>query len=290
MRPFWKFAKPHGVGYGIAKNYYLSVLGSTAIMPPISSIVNPKGQNGALEGFGVPLVAGKDKALLDSPMTRGTYALATKDRKTVVRLMAMSADEAGFSPDAIAKSSLASRLSPELLTRLRSTWHLMQLSFESHDPDVYPSLDFLLGIATRLATLTNAVVADPIAERYLLPDELFIIPRADPKVDAREHVYVHQRPEGVSWHLYTKGLSKFLQPELEIYGVEPNDRDEAARFLMSASQGVMLGFLVQNGSQVGPFEARAGGTNTALWGQLPVLELLPPTGRKVGDLLRETEF
>jgi len=286
MRQFWKFARPHGAGFGISKNFYLSVLGSTPILPPISAVVNPKATNGALEGFGVPLVDSKDKALLDSPMLRGAYALATKDRKTVVRLMVMSTEESGFSPDAIANSALASRLSPELLTRLRSTWHLMQLRFESHDPDVYPSLDFVLGIAARLGKITNAVIADPISERYLMPEEVFMRPRTDPNVDAREHVFVHRRPEGVTWHVYTKGLTKFVQPEIELYGVDPQDQDEAARFLMSASQGVLQGFLIQNGSEVGPFEARVGGTNTALWGQTPVMELLPPTGKPVGDLLR----
>ena len=92
MRPFWKFAKPHGPGFGISKSFYLSVLAGSPALPPISAIINPKGTNGALEGFGVPLVAGKDKAILDSPMLRGTYALAGKDRKTVVRLMVMSAE------------------------------------------------------------------------------------------------------------------------------------------------------------------------------------------------------
>lgn len=286
MRPFWKFSKPHGAGYGIAKNFYLSVLGSTPVLPPISAIVNPKGTNHALEGFGVPLVSGKDKALLDSPMLRGAYALATKDRKTVIRLMVMSAEEAGFSPDAIAKSSLANHLSPELLTRLRSTWHLMQLSFESFDPDVYPSLDFILGVATRLGTFTNAIVADPISERYLLPGDLIMRPRTDPNVDAREHVFIHRRPDGSSWHFYTKGLSKFVQPELEIFGVEQADQEEAARFLIAAAQGVLQGFLVQNGSALASFEARAGGMNQALWRNTPVLELIPATGKQVGESLR----
>ena len=256
------------------------------MLPPISAVVNPKGSNGALEGFGVPLVNSKEKTLLEMPMQRGAYALATKDRKTVVRLMNMSAEESGFSPDTIAKSSLASRLSPDLLTKLRSTWHLMQLSFESHDPDVYPSLDFILGIATRLGTLTNAVIADPIAERYVLPEELFMKPRTDANVDAREHIFVHSRPEGLNWHVYTRGLAKFIQPELELYGVPATDQEEAARFLVSASQGVLQGFLVQSGSQLGPFEARAG-TNKALWGELPVMELLPPTGKSVSELLRQ---
>ena len=287
MRPFWKFAKPHGPGFGISKSYYLSVLAGSPALPPITGIINPKGSNGALEGFGVPLINAKDKAILDSPMLRGSYALASKDQKTVVRLMVMSAEEAGFSPDAIATSPAAARLSPDLLLSLRSTWHLLQLNFESHDPDVYPALDFFLGIATRLGEATQAIIADPVSERYLKPGELIMQPRTDPKVDAREHVFVHRRQEGDLWHLFTRGLAKFVQPELEILTVETQDLDEATRFLMSASQGVLEGFLVQNGSEVGPFEAQQGGLNKAVWGSNPfIMELLPATGKSVSELLK----
>jgi hypothetical protein len=287
MRQFWKFAKPHGPGFGISKSFYLSVLAGSPALPPITAIVNPKGANGALEGFGVPLVDGKDKAILNSPMLRGTYALASKDQKTVVRLMVMSAEEAGFSPDAIATSPAAALLSPELLIRLRSTWHLLQLNFESHDPDVNPALDFILGIATRLGEATQAIIADPVSERYLLPEELIMRPRTDPKADVREHVFVHRRPDGANWHMFTKGLAKFVQPELELLAVETSDQDEATRFLMSASQGVLEGYLVQDGSEVGPFEARQGGFSNAIWGVNPlVMELLPSTGKSVAELLR----
>ncbi len=286
MRKFWKFAKPLGPGFGISKNFYLSVLAGSPALPPITAIINPKGANGAIEGFGVPLVDGKDKAILDSPMLRGTYALASKDQKTVVRLMVMSAEEAGFSPDAIAKSPAAAKITQELLTRLRSTWHLLQLNFESHDPDVYPALDFILGIATRLGEATQAVIADPVSERYLMPGELIMRPRTDPNVDAREHVFIHRRPDGQKWHVFTKGLIKFLQPEIEILGIEESDIEEAARFLMSASQGVLLGYLIQSGSEVGPFEARLGNLTSATSTVVPVMELLPPTGKSVSELLK----
>jgi hypothetical protein len=153
---------------------------------------------------------------------------------------------------------------------------------------VYPALDFILGIAARAGTLSSAIIADPISERYLMPDELVMRPRTNPNVDAREHVFIHRRPEGLTWHMYTKGLSKILQPELEIYGVEPQDQEDAARFLMSASQGVFEGFLVQDGSTLGLFEARQGGTNKALWSNAMVMELLPPPGKPLGNLLRDS--
>ena len=112
-------------------------------------------------------------------------------------------------------------------------------------------------------------------------------PRTDPKVDVREHVFVHRRPDGDNWHMFTKGLAKFVQPELELFGVETKDQKEATRFLMSASQGVLEGYLVKDGSEVGPFEARQGGLSKAVWGGNPlVMELLPSTGKSVGELLQ----
>ena len=119
-----------------------------------------------------------------------------------------------------------------------------------------------------------------------MPGALIMRPRTDPNVDSREHVFIHYRPDGDSWHVYTKGLLKFLQPELELVGVQTDDKEEAARFLMSASQGVLQGYLIKDGSEVGPFEAREGGLNKAVWGQIPVMELLPPTGKSVAELLK----
>ena len=290
MRNPFKFSRPQGPGFGINKSYYISVLAGVATLPPIAKVVSPKGSGGALEGFGVPLVEGTEKELLESPMSRGQYALATLDRKTVLRLRVMNADEAGFSPEAIARSGLANRLQPELLARLRSMWHLCQFTFESHDPEVYSSLDFVLACAQRLGNMTEGVIADPISEQYLLPSEVFQLPRVDAKVDAREHVTVHFRqdstqPESGMWHAYTRGLFKFVQPEFELLGVDSADQKRVAQFLLGAAQGVLMGHLVSNGSQIGPFEARLGGLNRGLWEGIPVMELLPPTKSKVAELI-----
>jgi hypothetical protein len=289
MRQLWKFAKPNGPGFGISKNFYLSVLAGVPVLPPITELIAPKPEGGALDGFGVPLVNTNDKSLLAQPMQRGIYALSTKDQKNVVRMMVMNADEAGFSPEAIATSRLAERVTPEVLTRIRSTWHLVQLSWESHDPEVYPALDFFLNIAKRLAEITDGIVADPISERYLLPEQVFIKPRVDPLVDAREHIFIHSRPSDESLHVYTKGLIKINQQELELYGVSPESYDQAGRLLMSAAQGVFMGFLVKSGSDVAGFEAREGGHDKARWEGIPVLELLPPTGIPVAQVLANWE-
>ena len=289
MRQFWKFAKPKGPGFGISKTFYLSVLAGVPVLPPITELIAPKPEGGALDGFGVPLVNTNDKSLLALPMQRGIYALSTKDQKNVVRMMVMNADEAGFSPEAIATSRLAERVTPEVLTRIRSTWHLLQLSWESHDPEVYPALDFFLRIARRLAEITDGIVADPISERYLLPEQVFVNSRVDALVDAREHVFIHSRPHDGSLNVYTKGLIKIGQPEMELSGVPLDSYDQAGRLLMSAAQGVFMGFLVQSGADVAGFEAREGGHDKARWEGIPVLELLPPTGVPVGQVLANWE-
>jgi hypothetical protein len=289
MRQFWKFAKPKGPGFGISKNFYLSVLAGVPVLPPITELIAPKPEGGTLDGFGVPLVDTNDKSLLAQPMQRGIYALSTKDQKNVVRMMVMNADEAGFSPEAIATSRLAERITPEVLTRIRSTWHLVQLSWESHDPEVYPALDVFLRIARRLAEITDGIVADPISERYLLPDQVFVNPRVDSLVDAREHVYIHSRPDQGMLHVYTKGLIKIGQPEIELSGVPQESYDQAGRLLMSAAQGVFMGFLISSGSDVAGFEAREGGHDKSRWEGIPVLELLPPTGMPVGQVLANWE-
>lgn len=285
MRQFWKFAKPKGPGFSISKNFYLSVLAGVPVLPPITELIAPKPERGALDGFGVPLVNTNDKSLLTQPMQRGIYALSTKDQKNVVRMMVMNADEAGFSPEAIATSRLAERVTPEVLTRIRSTWHLLQLSWESHDPEVYPALDFFLSIAKRLAEIADGIVADPISERYLLPGQVIVQPRVDPLVDAREHVFVHSRPDQGLLNVYTKGLVKIGQPELEICSVPPESYEQAGKLLMSAAQGVFMGFLINSGSDVAGFEAREGGHDKARWEGIPVLELLPTTGVPVGQML-----
>jgi hypothetical protein len=291
--PAFRFGKPKGPGFGISKTFYLTVLCPVPVLPSIQDIVAPKPENGAMEGFGVPLVDGNDKSLLQKSMVRGQYAIATKDQRTVLRLSVLPRQDIGFDPEVVATSALALQLMQETIDRIRATWTICQFVFESHDPDVYPAIDFLLGIVFRLSNLVGGVVADPIAQRYLLPNEILMTPRIDPEVDARELVGVHILDRGASCYMRTLGMQKFNLPELEIDNVpiqlEPNTR----RFLFGICQGQLKGFAVKPGSRVeakyGEFEAQPGGMDAILWGKqplnFPVIELLPPTGKGVGDLL-----
>ncbi len=258
-------------------------------MPSIVQIINPAGDGGAATGMCAPLTGGSDKARLARPLERGPYAVASKDRKTIVKMLVLSKEEAGYDPETFALSTLAADADPELIARLRATWTLAQFTFESHDPMVYPALDFLLGVCTRLAYLSDGLVADPISQRYLLPHEVFHSNRVDPRIDARDHVSVRfrVRPDGL--HAFTLGMQKFALPEYEITGLSEQDSDLAARFLLVIAQTSLLGDLAKQGTLYGsvkaPFEARTGGFDKALWEGVDVFELLPPTRLTASEAL-----
>jgi hypothetical protein len=290
MRP-WQFSKPKNPGFGISKGYYLSILASHAVLPTVRELANPNAEAGALEGFAVPL-QGSDKTLLERPMERGYYAIAAKDQKTVLKLTVVSKEEAGFDSEAFARSELAVGASSELLSRVRATWTLCQLTFESHHPMVYPALDFLLGIAKRLAELSEGTIADPISQRYLLPDQVFS-PRRERlslEVYAEEHIVpkFRLRPDGLQ--SFTLGMQKFAMPELEILNMFEGDEAAAAMSLLWLSQKMLEGTKIAEGYEVGdprnPFEVRIGGFDKGLWEGIPVWELLPPTSSTTSDALR----
>ncbi|AIE83406.1 hypothetical protein [Fimbriimonas ginsengisoli] len=290
MRP-WQFSRPKGPGFEIGQSYYLSVLCSSSVLPSIVEIVNPKGEGGAMEGFGAPLAGDSaDRTILHRPLERGTYVVASKDRKTVIRLVVISKEEAGFDPEAFAQSAMSATANPEMLARLRGTWNLAQLVFESFDPLVYPALDLFLGVAARIASLGEGVVADAVSQRYLLPDEVFHVPRLDPRVDARDHVSVGFRVRPDGRHAFTMGMRKFNLPEHEILNLFEEDLPFAEPFLLALAEKVLLGDLTRPGDQFGvpklSFEARDGGFDQELWQGTPVYELLPPTSRTPGECLR----
>lgn len=286
-----RFRRPKGPGFGIQSSYYLSVLSTRVPMPPIRELVNPKGSNGAVVGFGVPLGA-DEKSALDRPMERGVYAIATRERKTVLQMKVLSREEAGFDPEPFLRSPLAVGLDPELLVRLRATWTVAQLTFKSHDPDVYPALDFLLDVAARLAFLSDGAVADPLSRRYLLPQEVRQPVRLDPKVDAREVVAIDRRGQPGREHVATHGMIKFDLPEMEIENLLPDEVPLAGRFLIACAQNALMGDLAISGDRYGApealFEAREGGFDP-VWKGVSVLELLPPTHLTAGEALRAWE-
>lgn len=289
MRP-WQFTRPKGPGYGIGQAFYLSVLCSRSVLPSILEFVNPKGENGAVVGFGAPLAANVDKSILSSPLQRGAYAIASKDRKTVLRALVLNREEAGYDPEVFARSSMAADASDELLARVRGTWTIVQFTFGSHDPDVFPALDFLLAVTVRLAELSEGVVADPLSQRYRLPHEVYAADRVDKRIDARDHIAVKFLAQSIGLYAFTLGMQKFGLPEYEIDGIDDQDQDLATRFLIAVSQKVLSGDLTKSGDRFGApemaLEARSGGINRAMWEGIPVFELIPPTGFAPGTCFR----
>jgi hypothetical protein len=286
----WPFSKPKTPGFGISRSYYLTILSSRSVLPAIAEVANPAGIGGAVVGLAVPLEGTGEKAALLQPMHRGPYVIASKDRKTVLKMMVLSKQEAGYDPEDYVNSTLAVGRDPELLVRIRATWTIAQLVFESHDPAVYPALDFFLGIAARLANLSDGVVADSISLRYLLPNQVLAEARLDPLIDVRDHVDVkfELRPDGL--HAYSLGMQKFALPEYEILNLFEQDQPISERFILALCQGVLLGDLTKAGDQFGSpkalFEARDGGFDAKLWQGTPVFELLPPTTKTASEALQ----
>lgn len=286
----WPFQKPKNPGFGISRGYYLTILSSKSVLPSIAEIANPTGLGGAATGMAVPLVNDSDKSALTRPMHLGPYAIATIDRKTVLKMLVLSKEEAGYDPELYVRSSMAADDDPELVARMRATWTIAQLTFESHDPAVYPALDFFLGVAVRLATLSEGVVADSICERYRLPNEVLEPKRIHPLIDVRDHISVklERRSDGI--HAYTLGMQKFALPEYEINNLFDEDQIPAQRFLLTLCQSVLIGDLTKAGDRFGSskalFEAADGGFDRGLWEGLPVFELLPPTSMTPGEALQ----
>lgn len=288
LKRIFKFAKPKNPGYGITKSFYLSVLAGHAQLPSPDEIANPQGARGAVEGFLAPLMSGSTKDDLQKPIARGVYALASKDRKTVIKLMVVSKEEAGFDTEAIARSRFALDMSQEALARVRATWTLMQLTFESHDAMVAPAMAFAYAAAKKMAELTEGVVADAVSQRYMLPEDVPTI-AADRPLEADDHVSAQLIQLDGKRIAYTLGLQKFGLSEFEIQDFDPAHDDAAAAFLLSMAQTSLGGTKIQNGDSVGarsaPLDVAPGGLNQALWQGVNCYEIIPTRSKTVAECL-----
>jgi len=290
LRELLRFTKHKTPGYGISREFYLSVLAAKAQLPTIAEIVSPHPEAGAIQGFGVPLDASATKEDITKPIGRGAYAVASKDRKTVLKLLVLPTSETGFNPDTLLMSPLGLEFGPEIVNRVRATWTVMQLTFEAHDPMVYPSLDFLLGLSIRMAALTDGVVADPLAERYMLPSDVRHPRTSNAPIWAADHVAIGSRltPQGLN--IYTKGMRKFAQPELEVNTIEEPLFKAAGTLLLSLAQTQLMGTPIQPGAIVGidnaPMRVATGGLDRGLWEGIPCLELIPEKTGGLNDAIR----
>jgi hypothetical protein len=290
LRDYLGFSRPKpGPGWGIVKSYFLSVLAGASRLPALSSLASPKGEDGAIEGFAVPLNPQAAKDSIHEPMIRGAYGLASPNQKTVLRLTVVPREEAGFDPEMIATAPEARLLPLEVVRRIRASWHLMQFTFESFDPEVYPALDFLLEIVSRTADLTEGVAADPISQVYKLPHEVIMPRLTEARISAPDHVAVRMRIQPDGRHIFTLGMQKFGLPELEITSASEADQLPAERLLMSLVQTRLAGIAFKPGDALGApalFVAAEGGLDAQFWQRKPVLEILPirgPMSRALAD-------
>lgn len=235
LKQMFSFSKPKGLSFGIVQEYYLSVLCPVPTLPVLLDLVEPNGKDGAIQAHLAPLT-GNDKGLLHQPMARGSYVLASLDRKTVAPVVVMPRDEARFSPEPLLDSDLGKSLSDEVRNRIRAAWFLVQIALKSHDPMVYPTLDLVLAFAERLAQATGGVVADPLANAYRHADEIIQRPRIDPRIDVREHLSIQHELGSV----VTVGMVKFGLPDHELAGFDPALVDDAGRMVASIAQAVLL--------------------------------------------------
>lgn len=258
-------------------------------MPRLLDVINPKAEGGAVQGYGVPLASDATKQDLNEPIKRGIYALSSENRKTVLKMMVMPREEAGFDPAVIGRSELAKSWEPEVRLRVESTWMVMQLTFESYDPLAYPALDFLLTVAKRLAELTDGAIADPISQVYRLPSQVLPPRPANVPVLASDHVSVRTREKDGAVHAYTAGLTKLDHPEVEITGIGEAHKETAERFLMALAQTVLLGTRLEPGAIVGetsaPLKVATGGLDRGMWEGIPCFELIPEVKSTVDEAL-----
>lgn len=277
-------------GFGISKSFYLTVLASDSVLPPLLTLINPKGDGGAIKGFGVPMQKGSQKEDLAKPLTRGFYGLACPQQKTLLKLTVVSKEEAGFDPDPLLRSPAALLMPNEVRTGIAAAWHLLQFTFESYDPEVYPALDFLHQIVLKTARSSGGLIADPLAQTYW-PIDCFPI-EPDPGlpfstlslVSAKERAH----PEGLQVH--TLGLQKFNLPEIEVKGVAPAEEAACVAFLLSLAQNVLSGRKLEIGQKVGEGDASfmviQGGEDKRLWDGIPCYSLVPNSTLNPSAILR----
>lgn len=278
MRPRLKdllnFSRPRTPGYGLSKGYYLSVLAAKMPLPSLAQLVEPKGSGGAVAAFGVPMDSNKGKASLAEPLQRGVYGIASLDRKTVLRLIVVSKEEAGFDAEAAART-MAGSLDPEAQARLQATWTLLQFTFEAHDPAVLPAVKLLLDVVRRAAELTEGMVGDPLSQRYLAPDQVQVVEDALP-ADAIVAVDTRATPDGHA--VYTLGMQKLALPEFELNGVSEARVQAAKGLLYSAAQRVIDHGPVNPGDVLGAsgaaFRVAPGGLDRGHWDGVPCYELV----------------
>lgn len=281
--PFRKGAKQESP-LTLNKNFYLSILAGPGPLPPMLQVVNPDGSNGAVAGFGAPLSEGVSKDMLNQPLLVGSYAITTKNRDTVLLFDLFElAQVPHFRLPEDPKSLAEADLVGEKLALAKGAQYLMTLTFKGYSPELFPSVRFFLDVASRIAELSNGVIADPLAEVYRDPKEFRLPGRLDPRLDFREIGSIKAVALSDGLWISTRGLAKFNLPEFEMFGIPMDLRDGAARMLIAAAQQTLLGLPMKAGETAfapgTPLYIVVGSKKSDEWGDRPVLEFTDEDGR-----------
>lgn len=209
------FSKPKPI-LTLSKGFYMTVFSTSSVLPPLIDLIHPRRMNHVVVGMGAPMVGYADPETLAEPMKPGPFALVTMNRKTVLRTLIMSIDECTIDLNAIAAEQATLGIDEETMARLRGAWFVTQFSFESFDPQIFASIRFLYRLADRLAELTDGVIADPLAQRYIRPGQLFRDTFDEEPLQPLEVVSVGELPGETGPRLRTFGMGKFDQPDFAI--------------------------------------------------------------------------
>lgn len=224
------------------------------------------------------------------PLVRGTYAIASVDRKTVLKVMVLDRSESGFDPEEYAESVDGLTADPELIARLRGMWTMTQLRVESYDPLVLPAMFFLLRVTQRLASLSDGVIADPLSERYLLPKQALHRPVGpDLPFFPTDVVKLSFEVSEDGYVGGTLGLKKFDLPEVQIPGLKESSQDLSRHFLGNLTQYILRGNLLSPGDTAGdenlPFRV-VKDTSASRDGTTDVIyKLVPPPNTTPEDVI-----
>ncbi|MBA3725662.1 MAG: hypothetical protein H0W86_04205 [Armatimonadetes bacterium] len=274
--PFRRKAVPAQLS--LNKNFYLSVLSAADTLPPLLQVINPDGSNNAIKGFGAPLTEGANKDILNQPIGPGSYVLTTADKLTVLQMDVFPRNEVPqFQIPQDQTGLAATNLTGEALRRAQDANTLANFLFKGYDPGLYISVQFMLEFVKRFAESSEAVVADPLAETYRMPDRMRASPPMDVRIDFRDvgSIKLVRLPDGL-W-ISTRGLSKFNIPEFEMYGISEELRVPAAEMVVVAAQQVLVGVPMKEGetafSAESPLEIVRGTRQPSDWGGRSALEL-----------------
>lgn len=293
--PIWPFRKrKQPSGLTLNRNFYLSVLAPGRDLPPVLSLINPDGSNGAVAGFGAPLSEGASRDLLNVPMPTGAYALTTRAQDTVVQMDVFTLSQVpSFSMPTMPAEREAAGVTPEVAARLDRAEYLINFVVRGYR-DALESTRFFLDVVARMGVVSDGAVADALAEAYRLPGDLALKSRLHPLVDFREIGTVRLAPddEGAFW-VSSRGLVKFNLPEFEMYGVPREHGDAAARMVAAAGQQALIGMPMRPGESAfspnSPLHIHEGTRNRNLWGDRPTLEFRDPGGTGAAKGVRAWE-